>query len=148
MKKIFQFLSISALSLLSTATFAQEKSKIRKEVKVEEVNGTKTMKVVTEQNGKTTEEVYKGAEADAKLAELEGGMSSEMTEDVKVEEINGQKKVTITKSGNGTETVEEYTGEDADKKLKELEGEPKNQPKKVVMKKKVEVKKIEKVNKD
>ena len=46
---------------------------IKKEVKMEEVNGEKKLTIVTSRKGKIREEVYIGAEAEEKLKELEAG---------------------------------------------------------------------------
>ena len=113
------------------------KTEIRKEVRMEEENGVKTLTISTDENGTKTEEVFVGAEADKKMAEMESGMdgslsnpklegdSKKIKESVEVE-INDDgknKKVTIKKSSNGKETIEIYEGAEADEKIKELENE-------------------------
>ncbi|TSJ48100.1 hypothetical protein [Fluviicola chungangensis] len=99
-----------------------EKKEVRKEVKMEVVDGEKTLTINTTNGSKTSSEVYKGAEADQKLREIEGGMKSDrVTEDVKVTDENGEKVVRIIRNENGKTTEEVYKGAEADKKLKELE---------------------------
>lgn len=149
MKKIIQIVGLLIFVLSVNSSFAQDKTQIRKEVKVEEKNGEKMMTIITEENGKTTEEVYKGAEVDTKLAELQNMEMSEVeTEDVKVEHINGEKTVTITRKSKDQETIEVLKGEAADAKLKEMEGEPMNQPKPLKTVKKTEIKKVERIEKN
>lgn len=145
MKRTIQFLGAMSLCLLSFNSFSQQSKEIRKEVKMEEVNGEKVMTIITEEDGKKTEEVYKGAEADKKLAEMENStLTKEQTEEVKVETIKGEKVVTVTKKTTESETVEVYTGEDADKKLKEMEkGEP-GKKKEIKTVKRIEIEKTEK----
>lgn len=46
---------------------AAKKNTVEKKVNVTESNGEKTVKVETTENGKTTKETYKGAEADTYL---------------------------------------------------------------------------------
>lgn len=63
------------LALTSTINEAKAQSKQSKEVKmevnVEETNGEKVLTINTTDGNSTKTEVYRGAEADAKLAELE-----------------------------------------------------------------------------
>ena len=70
-------LSVFALATVFNSANAQteKKQEIRKEVKVEEENGIKVMTIVTTENGKTKTETYKGAEAEAKLKEMEAKQS-------------------------------------------------------------------------
>jgi hypothetical protein len=103
-------------------TAQTEKKEVRKEVKMEVVDGEKTLTINTTKGGKSTNEVYRGAEAEQKLQEIEGSVKSEIiTEDVKVTDENGEKVVRITRNENGKVTEEVYKGAEADKKLKELE---------------------------
>jgi hypothetical protein len=125
-------LSIIAVAAFGIGAQAQEKIKtetkehkdIKKEVRMEDKDGEKVLTIVTEENGKRTEEVYKGEEADKKLEELmsqhKEGKSKE-TMEVKMEEVDGKKKLTIITKKDGKESIEVYEGEEADKKLKELE---------------------------
>ncbi len=129
--------------LISAVSCAQDKTvnEIKKEIRVENENGQKTVEITTTENGKVTKEVYTGEDADKKLAELEnGGMVEveEETKEVRMEEIDGQKRLTVITKKNGQEDEEVYVGPDAEKKLKELELEG-------AAPKKMEVKKIERV---
>ena len=49
----------------------EEGNEVRKEVNYEEVNGEKVLTIVTTENGVTSMEVYKGAEAELKLKEIQ-----------------------------------------------------------------------------
>jgi hypothetical protein len=49
----------------------EEGNEVRKEVNYEEVNGEKVLTIVTTENGVTSTEVYKGAEAELKLKEIQ-----------------------------------------------------------------------------
>lgn len=157
MKKIL--FTLAAISLTATS-FSQEEKKeepkkveIQKEVKVEMVNGVKTLTVTTQANGETKTETFTGEEADKKLAELdqeaekvreaaekdpnkkvkikkeikieekEGEKEANIEKEVKVEEKNGELTLTIITREKGQEKEEVYTGEAAKKKLKELENE-------------------------
>jgi hypothetical protein len=150
MKKI---VTAVCFSLMAVLTFAQEGSKkeIKKEVNVVQQNGEKVMTVKTTENGKTTTEIFKGAEADKKMKEMENetahhqkeasknpnktiivqketvdmkdSKKSGMTKEIKVEGKDGEKHLTIKTIENGKETIETFTGEAADKKLAELENE-------------------------
>jgi hypothetical protein len=51
----------------------EEGNEVRKEVNYEEVNGEKVLTILTTENGVTTTEVYKGAEAELKLKEIQEG---------------------------------------------------------------------------
>lgn len=122
---------VGIIGLLSTSMFAQEKKEIKKEVKLEEVNGEKSLTIITTENGLTKEEVYTGAEADAKIIELENQLEAEnatvkehkeVRKEVKVEvDDNGEKTVTIITEENGNVDEQVYKGEAAEQKLKELE---------------------------
>lgn len=54
----------------------EEGNEVRKEVNYEEVNGEKVLTIVTTENGVTSTEVYKGAEAELKLKEIQEGGDS------------------------------------------------------------------------
>lgn len=77
MKKITLIAALFSLLIINTEVSAQtEKAKeIRKEVNVEVENGIKTLTIKTVIDGEVTTEVYKGAEADAKIAEFENKKS-------------------------------------------------------------------------
>lgn len=112
--------------LISTGVLlSQEEVKrdYKKEVRMEDENGTKTLYVTITENGKTSEEVYTGEEAETKLSELTNGVSQtdEIKKEVTMKEINGEKTLTIITSKKGKVRVEKYTGEDAERKLNELE---------------------------
>lgn len=92
---------ISAIALLAicsgtaTAQSSATKMKVTKEVNVEDKNGEKVLTIATTENGKTTKEVYKGAEADAKLKELNAEESG--TTKTIVTEANGKKAIKVEK---------------------------------------------------
>lgn len=73
-KKIILTLAITCL-MIPASLMAQDKTAkkntVEKKVNVTENNGEKTVKVETTENGKTTKETYKGAEADAYLKKEE-----------------------------------------------------------------------------
>lgn len=159
-----------SLCLLSSSVFAQErkevekevksvKKEIRKEVRMEEENGVTTLTISTDDNGVKTEEVYVGAEAEAKLAEIMPQMevTSEVEErveesvEIRVDDQSKERQVVIRKSVNGEEIIEVYEGEEADAKIKEIEREAgiEMTEEKVVVQKKAkrsQAKKIEEVD--
>jgi hypothetical protein len=127
-------LSVMAIVFLSLNSFGQSKptekqvkKEVKKEVRMEEENGVKTLTIVTTENGKTSEEIFKGEAAEKKMEELmaaSNGMKEEVQsekKEVRVEEINGVKHLKIITNKNGQETVEEFVGQEAEMKLKELE---------------------------
>ena len=124
MNKVLLFFTALAVSAISSHSFAQEKveKEMRKEVRMEDENGVKTLYITTTENGKVTEEVYEGEEAEIKLAEMMDGrgQTDEIKKEVEVEMIDGVKTVTIVTSRKGKMRKEVYTGTDADAKLKEL----------------------------
>ncbi len=126
MKSLIQFFSILSILLVSSSVFAQAKKEIRKEVKMEEHNGEKQLTIVTNENGKVTEEIYKGEAADKKLAEMNQAesMKKEVREEVKVEMVNGEKVMTIRRIENGNETIEVIKGDEVDQRMKAMEVEP------------------------
>ena len=91
MKQTYTFIATAVLSLMAFGSQAQEvkevKKEIRKEVNLQEENGEKTLTITTTENGKVTEEVYKGEAAEAKLAEFET-KEGEVREEVNVIENN------------------------------------------------------------
>lgn len=122
---------VASLSVNAQTEQKSEKKEIKKDIKIEENNGVKTMTITTVSDGKTTQEIYTGADVDLKLAEMEKDMklSSEPTventsQNVEVIIEDGVKTVKIKKNVNGKETEEIYTGAAADKKLKEIELDP------------------------
>lgn len=68
---------------------------VQVELEVTEENGVKTVTVITRENGKETTETFVGAEAEAKLAELEGNESKEEKKEFK---MNTEKPKVIEKS--------------------------------------------------
>lgn len=156
MKKTILFISAFTLLLISGNTFAQEErtlsnsqemKSIQKEVNVEEKNGVKTLTITTTTNGVVEKEVYTGAEADTKMAELKNEMEvsgDEKEIEMKVEVVDGVTYMKIKTIENGEVTIEEYKGEAAEQKLKELGvEETPAKGKKIIIK---EEKKIEKSN--
>lgn len=148
MKKTF-ILGLFAFAITLSAS-AQEEGRIvkkemksvRKEVRMEENNGVKTLTISTDENGKKTEEVYTGEEADKKLAELQAsqgqaaeGKEEEIRKEVKMEEVDGKKKLTIITTKGDRESMEVYEGEEAEAKLKELEAEEPKRADQVIKKK-------------
>ncbi len=122
-KTVFALLICSA-----SISWAQEETKelkeIRKEVRVENENGVKTVEIITTEGDVVKKEVYTGEDADKKLMELEGKELEEIsaeTMEIKMEEINGQKRLTVRTEKDGQVEEEVYVGADAEKKLKELE---------------------------
>lgn len=109
MKKVTTIISVIAfLTILTGTALAQSSStkmKVSKEVNVEDKNGEKVLTISTTENGKTTKEVYKGAEADAKLKELDAEKSG--TTKTIVAEANGKKAMKVEKKIIKKEDVEE-----------------------------------------
>ncbi len=97
MKKIMTVLSVFALAAVFNSANAQteKKQEIKKEVKVKKENGETIMTIVTTENGKTKTETYKGAEAEAKLKEMEAEESG-TTKTVKVHP-DGRKEMRVEK---------------------------------------------------
>ena len=124
MKTIYIILSVLLLTLVTTSVYGQEKKKeVRKEFRMEDNDGAKTLYVTTVEDGKVTEEVFKGDEAEAKLKELmvqQPLTQREIKKEVEVRERGGEKTVTIKTTENGIMTEEVYTGNEAEKKLKEI----------------------------
>lgn len=73
MKKVVLIITVLSLILISNEIPAQSATsrEVKKEVNLEDVNGEKVLTIKTTEGTNTKTEVYKGAEADAKLAELE-----------------------------------------------------------------------------
>lgn len=130
MKKMLTLAAIG-FALSSFVAFGQAQESMRKEVRMEDENGVKTLYITTMANGVKSEEVYTGEQAEAKLAELMEGRGAEegVTKEVEVTEENGEKVVTIITSTNGKMRTEVYTGADAEAKLKELESAEKGEGK-------------------
>ena len=128
MKKTLTLIIALVVCLISGNSMAQEKAdvKIKKEVRMEDENGVKTLTITTTSNGTVTEEIYTGAEAEAKLAEMMDGRgeTNEIKREVEVEEVNGEIQLTLITSKKGKIRKEIYTGAEAEKKMQELDGTP------------------------
>lgn len=129
-------LSVFVYLALAGSLFAQEEQiarKVTKEVELLDENGVKKLIIRTNDNGKLTEEVFTGEEADKKLAELNAEMPIEQEkQDIRVEILNGKKTLTIRSTKDGITSEEVFEGEKADQKMKELgieDPEPKLVPK-------------------
>lgn len=155
MKKTI-ILSILSVALFSGSSFGQETPKkerqvlkkefksIKKEVKMEEENGEKVLTIVTDENGKKTEEVYEGEAADQKMKEMneakEQRSDDQKTVEVKMVEVDGKKTLTLITKEKGEETIEVFEGEEAEAKLKEIENselEDKRTNKKIIKEERV-----------
>jgi hypothetical protein len=95
-------LTVTALIFASALIFSNEVSaqtatskEVKKEVNVEENNGEKVVTIKTTENGKTTTEVFKGEEANAKLAEMKTEKSG-TKKTIKMDE-NGKKALLVEK---------------------------------------------------
>lgn len=128
MNKVLTIAAFVGASVIGTMSYAQNNEEIRKEVRMEDENGVKTLYITTTTNGVSTEEVITGEAADARLAEeMDGrGMEEAVRKEVMVTEENGETVVTIITSTQGKIRTEVYTGEDAKAKLAELEEEQNN----------------------
>lgn len=72
MKKLSLLVATIALFTISNQVSAQSAKKtVKQEITLEEENGVKTLKIVTTEKAGTKTEMYKGADADAKIAEIE-----------------------------------------------------------------------------
>ncbi|TNF48279.1 MAG: hypothetical protein EP305_05865 [Bacteroidetes bacterium] len=120
------------------------KNEVKKEVSIEEVNGEKTLTIRTSSNGTETLEVYKGQEAEEKIAAMNAESEAKVEERVYVEEINGVKTVKIERTENGVTSVEQYQGEEADRKLQEMESRELRKNQRMELKKEMKVNRIEK----
>lgn len=99
---IMKKLTVTALIFASALIFSNEVSaqaatskEVKKEVNVEENNGEKVVTIKTTENGKTTTEVFKGEEADAKLAEMKNEKSG-TKKTIKMDD-NGKKALLVEK---------------------------------------------------
>lgn len=151
MKKILlTVICLCTLGLVTAQEQGEKNVEIKKEAKVEMINGEKTLTIVTTTNGKEETETYTGDEVDKKLAELDAEAekaqeemkndpsrkvvvkkekkngekrTSEIKKEVNVTEENGEMILTIKTTENGQVKEEIFKGEAAKKKLKELESE-------------------------
>jgi hypothetical protein len=157
MKSGRNFIGGVLICLIGASSCAQEAEEVEigpknisKEVRMEDENGVMKLTIVTTEDGKRTEEVYTGAEAEKKMAEMESEDSSKSgkgfereTKEIDVTEADGKSKVKVTTTVNGVETVEMYEGAEADKKIEEFAKKDEEEligvPKKKIVKKKIEV---------
>lgn len=99
---IMKKLTVTALIFASALVFSNEvaaqaatSKEVKKEVNVEENNGEKIVTIKTTENGKTTTEVFKGEEADAKLTEMKNEKSG-TKKTIRMDE-NGKKALLVEK---------------------------------------------------
>jgi hypothetical protein len=92
MKKVF-LLSAAMVIGIVVSVSAQEKMKVEKKVEVSEKNGIREVTVTEKRDGKTTQKIYKGNEAEAFLEQIEKE-EQEMNNDadVEVKELKVKKK--------------------------------------------------------
>ena len=116
----------------------EEKQELRKEVRVEENNGVKTMTITTSENGEVSEEVFEGEEAEAKLQEMNAaGEEKEKKKVTYKEDGNGNAKLTVRTEKNGEVSEEVYEGEEAKEKVKEYQTVEGHEKKMVIKERKV-----------
>lgn len=113
--------------LASCGEEVKEEMSIKKEVRMEDVNGVKTLTITTAENGVESEEVFTGEEAERMMLEVEYEYGAEdhdgtmkVRKEVEVNEENGEKKMTIRTITNGQEKMESFEGKDVNAKVKEL----------------------------
>lgn len=126
MKSITTILTCLLITIVSGVSFSQvEKKTIKKEVRMEVVNGKKVLTIESTIDGKVTTETFTGAEAEAKMGELQKNEKMNLKgekKEVKVEKVDGKTTLTITTTIKGKESVEVYKGAEAEKRIKEMEG--------------------------
>lgn len=124
MKRALIVMAFFAAGIFGNSLFAQtktEEQEVKKEVEMREENGVKVLTIKTTANGMETQEIYKGEEAEKKLAELQNGqMEDQVKEEIQVEDHNGVITLTINRTENGKTTTEVLKGEEAEKRLKEM----------------------------
>lgn len=126
--KLLLIASITGLSILASCREeATEDTSIKKEVRMEDENGVKTLTITTTENGVKSEEIYTGEEAERMMLEMEDELGDEghdgkmsVRKEVEVNDENGEKKMTIKTTTNGQEKIESFEGKDVDAKVKEL----------------------------
>lgn len=125
MKSITTILTCLLITIVSGVSFSQvEKKTIKKEVRMEVVNGKKVLTIESTIDGKVTTETFTGSEAEAKMGELQKNEKMNLKgekKEVKVEKVDGKTTLTITTTSKGKESVEVYTGAEAEKRIKEME---------------------------
>lgn len=126
MKNIAAILTCLLITVASGTSFSQtEKKTMKKEVRMEVVNGKKVLTIESTIDGKVKTETFTGAEAEAKMGELQKNEKMNIEgekKEVKVEKVDGETTLTITTTSRGKESVEVYTGAKAEKRIKEMEG--------------------------
>ncbi|MGY8926679.1 MAG: hypothetical protein ACKVJC_05225 [Flavobacteriales bacterium] len=126
MKSITTILTCLLITIVSGVSFSQvEKKTIKKEVRMEVVNGKKVLTIESTIDGEVTTETFTDAEAEAKMGELQKNEKMNLKgekKEVKVEKVDGKTTLTITTTSKGKESVEVYTGAEAEKRIKEMEG--------------------------
>lgn len=70
MKKLTLCIAAIGLMAFTHQAAAQTAKQVKKEVSVEDENGVKVLTITTTTDGQTQTEVYKGADADAKMKEF------------------------------------------------------------------------------
>ena len=125
MKSITTILTCLLITIVSGVSFSQvEKKTIKKEVRMEVVNGKKVLTIESTIDGEVTTETFTDAEAEAKMGELQKNEKMNLKgekKEVKVEKVDGKTTLTITTTSKGKESVEVYTGAEAEKRIKEME---------------------------
>lgn len=120
------FIFVSALTMNASA---QEKTSIevKKEAIIQEENGEMKLIIRTSTGTMSSDEVYTGEEAKAKLAEFENGSTSEVvtsneiSEEISIKEVDGQRELRIKTIDGDVVKEEVYIGAEAEAKIKELE---------------------------
>ena len=124
MKSITTILTCLLITIVSGVSFSQvEKKTIKKEVRMEVVNGKKVLTIESTIDGEVTTETFTDAEAEAKMGELQKNEKMNLKgekKEVKVEKVDGKTTLTITTTSKGKESVEVYTGAEAEKRIKEM----------------------------
>ncbi len=129
MKKALTIGTFLLVSTLTMNVMAQEKNSIevKKEVIIEDENGEMKLIIRTTSGTMSSQEVYTGEEAKAKLAEIDNNQEQETSlvketdEEILINEVDGQRELRIKTTENGVVKEEVYIGEAAEKKIKELE---------------------------
>jgi hypothetical protein len=142
MKRAF-ILAIAFTGFLSEGAIAQQQEEINeeKEVKMENVNGVKTLTIKTTSGEKSEEEIYTGEAAEKKMAELESEHKEDAVE-VKMIMIGGKKQLTIISTKDGIASQEVYKGRAAKTKIKEIDAAAAGHKKTVIIEKTETIEKV------
>lgn len=137
MKKTL-LVALALTGFVSGSAIAQEtvKKGTDKEIKMEVVNGVKTLTIKSTGGAYPTEEIYTGEAAEKKLAEIEAEDKGKKSVEMKMIKIDDKKQLTVITTENGVVTEEVFEGEAADAKMKELEGNEAPKKKKIVIEEK------------